>query len=43
MRTRKSWREKMHNPNLPKVVPVPPRMQKNCGAGNMLVPSPQEL
>ena len=33
----------MDNPNLPKVVPVPPRMQKSCGTGNMLVPSPREV
>jgi len=43
MKTRKSWREKMHNPNLPKVVDIPPRMQKRFGAGTMLVPSPGEV
>jgi alkylated DNA nucleotide flippase Atl1 len=43
MRTQKSWREKMDNPNLPKVVAVPPRMQKRFGSGTMLVPSPREV
>jgi hypothetical protein len=43
MKTRKSWREKMDNPNLPKVVDIPPRMQKRFGAGTMLVPSPREV
>ena len=43
MKTRKSWREKMDNPNLPKLVAVPPRMQKRFGAGTMLVPSPGEV
>ena len=35
MRTRKSWREKMVNPNLPKVV--------DKGAGTLLLPSPQDV
>jgi hypothetical protein len=43
MYTRKSWREKMNNPNLPKLVPIPPRMQKRFGIGTMLVPSPAEV
>jgi 6-O-methylguanine DNA methyltransferase, DNA binding domain len=43
MKTRKSWREKMHNPNLPKLVAIPPRMQKLLGAGTMLVPSPGDV
>src|ERR1700687_564586 len=43
MKTRKSWREKMHNPNLPKLVAVPPRMQKRFGTGTMLVPSPGDV
>jgi hypothetical protein len=36
MKTRKSWREKMDNPNLPKVV-------KRAGGETMLVPSPREV
>jgi hypothetical protein len=43
MKTRKSWREKMENPNLPKVVAIPPRMRKRFGAGSMLIPSPREV
>jgi 6-O-methylguanine DNA methyltransferase, DNA binding domain len=43
MKTRKSWREKMDNPNLPKVVAIPPRMRKRFGAGSMLIPSPREV
>ena len=43
MKTRTSWREKMDNPNLPKVVAIPPNMQKRWGTGSMLVPSPREV
>src|SRR5258708_12001613 len=43
MKTRKSWREKMDNPNLPKLVAMPLKMQKRFGAGTMLVPSPREV
>jgi alkylated DNA nucleotide flippase Atl1 len=43
MKTRKSWRAKMHNPNLPKLVAIPARMQKGLGAGIMLVPSPGDV
>src|SRR5258708_30477211 len=43
MKTRKSWREKMDNPNPPKLVAFPLKMQKRFGAGTMLVPSPREV
>ena len=43
MRTRKSWREKMDNPNLPKVVDIPPNMQKRLGTGTLLIPSPRDV
>ena len=43
MNSRKSWREKMNNPDLPKVVPVLPAMRRRYGAGTMLVPSPLEV
>ena len=43
MRTRKSWQEKMDNPNLPKLVEIPPRMQKRFGTGIMLIPHPREV
>jgi hypothetical protein len=31
MKTRRSWREKMDNPKLPKLVAIPPTMQKRLG------------
>ena len=43
MRTRKTWREKMENPNLPKVVDIPPKMQKRLGTGTLLIPSPRDV
>ena len=43
MYTRRSWREKMDNPNLPKVVDIPPAWQKRCGPGSMLLPSPRQV
>lgn len=43
MRTRKSWREKMDNPNLPKVVDLPPKIQKRLGPGTLLLPSPRDV
>jgi hypothetical protein len=43
MYTRKSWREKMNNPTLPKLVAIPPNMQKRWGPGTMLLPSPGEV
>ena len=44
MYTRRSWREKMNNPNLPKVVDIPPAWrQKNPAPGSMLIPSPYQV
>src|ERR1041384_1199243 len=43
MRTAKSWREKMDNPNLPKVIDIPLKMQKRLGPGTMLLPSPRDV
>jgi hypothetical protein len=43
MKSRKSWREKLENPKLPKVVAIPPRMQKRFGTGTILVPHPREV
>jgi alkylated DNA nucleotide flippase Atl1 len=43
MASRKTWREKMANPNLPKVVAIPPRMQKKLGAGSMVLPSGRDV
>ena len=33
----------MDNPNLPKLVTIPPRMQKRFGSGTMLVPNPRDV
>jgi hypothetical protein len=43
MKSRTSWREKMDNPDLPKVVGVPPSMQKQLGPGSMVIPSPRDV
>lgn len=43
MKTRKSWREKLDNPNLPKVEKIPQRMRKQLGTGTMLIPSPRDV
>src|SRR4051812_7451785 len=43
MRTRKNWREKMDKPTLPKVVEIPPKMQKRLGTGTLLLPSPRDV
>jgi len=43
MYTRKSWREKMDNPNLPKLVPLLPNLRKRFGTGVMVIPSPREV
>ena len=43
MKTRKTWREKMNNPDLPRLVDIPARMEKRFGAGTMLLPSPQDV
>lgn len=43
MKTRKSWREKMQNPDLPRLVPMLPNMRKRYGAGTMVIPSPREV
>ena len=43
MFSRRSWREKMDNPNLPKVVDIPSAWRKNASGGSMLVPSPRQV
>lgn len=43
MYVRKTWQEKMINPQLPKVVDIPPRMQKQYGAGSMILPTAQDV
>jgi alkylated DNA nucleotide flippase Atl1 len=43
MYTRKSWREKMENPNLPKVVKVSGNACKRFGGRTVLVPHPRDV
>ena len=43
MYRRKTWREKMENPTLPKVVDIPPKMQKRLGTGTLLIPAPRDV
>lgn len=43
MYKRKTWREKMTNPDLPKIVTVPPNAPSRFGNGKILVPSPMEV
>src|SRR5581483_6261890 len=44
MKSRRTWREKMDNPNLPKVVDAPPNWMKNQSRnGSMLIPSPHQV
>jgi hypothetical protein len=43
MKTRTKWRDKLDNPNLPKLLPVPPRMQGRFGTGTMLIPSARDV
>jgi alkylated DNA nucleotide flippase Atl1 len=43
MYTRKSWREKMDNPSLPKVVKVSGAARKRFGGATVLVPHPRDV
>ena len=43
MYRRKTWREKMNNPNLPKVEAIPPKMRQRLGEGTMVLPSPHDV
>ena len=43
MKTRTSWREKLERVQEPKVVPIPPKMQKRFGTGRMLIPRPLDV
>lgn len=44
MKTRKTWREKLEkDQGLPKVVTIPPKMQKRFGKGKMLIPRPLDV
>jgi len=41
--SRTSWRAKLEKPQQPKIVDVPPRMQRQCGEGRMLIPRPLDV
>jgi hypothetical protein len=41
--SRTSWRAKLEKPQEPKLVDVPPRMQRQCGTGKMLIPRPLDV
>ena len=43
MKTRTSWRDKMENPNLPKVVEIPRNWRKRFGNGSMVIPHPRDV
>jgi alkylated DNA nucleotide flippase Atl1 len=44
MKKRKSWREKLADAkDFPKVVAVPPGMQRQWGTGTMVIPAPAEV
>ncbi len=44
MKAKKTWVEKLNNDkDLPKVVAIPPRMQKNWGKGTLVIPKPREV
>lgn len=43
MRTRKSWREKMENPDLPRLTRIPAAWRAKWGDGTMLLPAPREV
>lgn len=44
MAARRSWREKLaKEEGLPKVVPIPPKMQKAHGRGTMLIARPRDV
>lgn len=41
--SRTSWRAKLEKQQEPRIVDVPPRMQRQCGAGKMLIPRPLDV
>src|SRR5438874_11584867 len=41
--SRTSWRSKLEKQQERRLVPVPPRMQKRCGTGTMLIPRPLDV
>ncbi|MBI3693238.1 MAG: MGMT family protein [Acidobacteria bacterium] len=43
MKTRASWREKLERVQEPKVVRIPPKLQKRFGTRTMLIPRPLDV
>lgn len=43
MKGPKSWREKLEGAHAAKVIPIPPKMQKQLGKGTMLIPTPLDV
>src|SRR5690349_18965624 len=44
MYRRKTWREKMGDPEIPpKVVAIPPKMRRRLGSGSLLIPTPHDV
>ncbi len=43
MKARKTWREKLEKEQEPKIVDIPPRMEKRVGQGKMLIPKPLDV
>ncbi len=43
MDTRTSWRDKLERRQEPKIVTIPPKMQKRFGRGKMLIPRPLDV
>ena len=41
--TKMTFKEKLEGEGYPKIVPIPPKMEKRLGAGSLLVPAPWEL
>lgn len=40
---RGTWREKLEKEQEPRVVDIPPKMQKRFGMGTMLIPTPLDV
>ena len=44
MKTQKTWREKLEKEQgLPKIVDIPPKMEKRFGSGKILIPKPLDV
>lgn len=43
LKARTAWRQKLEKDQPPKVVPIPPKMQRRFGTGTILVPRPLDV